>query len=208
MAEIYLLRHGESTRNREDVVGGQSNECELTEVGVSQSQRAGLWLAHSKIIFDHFVSSTAVRARRTLDNVLSQLDIPFDTPTYYTDLLEMSQGIAEGKPRRTIYTPEVVEQIKLRHFDFAIPGGESIRQVGMRTLYRLKKLAADDPDGTFLVVGHGLSFRSAIGLEQGWSHKKIISAHTPNCSLTHISIFDNEFQLHSFGEDVAETLAT
>jgi broad specificity phosphatase PhoE len=47
-------------------------------------------------------------------------------------LLEQSQGSWEGADRHTVYTPQIIEQMRVEHMDFCAPDGESLRMVQTR----------------------------------------------------------------------------
>lgn len=70
MGRIYLLRHGETTANRDQVIQGPRIDAELSERGHAQAQRAGSALAHAPI---HTVyTSPMLRARQTAQAVVEK----------------------------------------------------------------------------------------------------------------------------------------
>jgi 2,3-bisphosphoglycerate-dependent phosphoglycerate mutase len=73
MKTLVLLRHGESTWNRENRFTGWT-DVDLTERGVAQARRAGQQLGEQGLRFDVAHTSVLKRAIRTLWMVLDELD--------------------------------------------------------------------------------------------------------------------------------------
>ena len=72
MKKIVLLRHGESTWNRENRFTGWT-DVDLTEKGVAEADRAGELLKKEGFAFDKAYTSYLKRAVKTLDRVLDKL---------------------------------------------------------------------------------------------------------------------------------------
>lgn len=210
MTSIYLLRHGESEMNLRlaEVVSGRSNHTPLTEKGYSQAQAAGHWLARHGIVPTTVLTSPAIRTRETIRICLEAmgLDVPVAVED---DIQEMTHGEMEGQPR-----PEVWNEVRraahaLDPLNYALPGGESLREVQIRKSSWLERVVREHPDEIILAAGHGLAIRSLVGHLNEWSHHQIMyEAQTPNCSLTHITYNDGVFTVEYLGRDiVAEELA-
>ncbi len=73
MTTLVLLRHGESTWNRENRFTGWT-DVDLTERGVAEARRAGQQLGEDGLRFDVAYTSVLKRAIRTLWIVLDELD--------------------------------------------------------------------------------------------------------------------------------------
>ena len=73
MINLVLLRHGESTWNRENRFTGWT-DVDLTERGVEEARRAGRLLREEGFEFDVAYTSVLKRAIRTLWIVLEELD--------------------------------------------------------------------------------------------------------------------------------------
>jgi len=73
MKTLVLLRHGESTWNRENRFTGWT-DVDLTERGVAEARRAGQQLGEEGLRFDVAYTSVLKRAIRTLWIVLDELD--------------------------------------------------------------------------------------------------------------------------------------
>jgi 2,3-bisphosphoglycerate-dependent phosphoglycerate mutase len=73
MKKLVLLRHGESTWNRENRFTGWT-DVDLTEQGIAEARRAGRVLREEGFRFDVAYTSVLKRAIRTLWIVLDELD--------------------------------------------------------------------------------------------------------------------------------------
>ena len=73
MYKIVLLRHGESTWNKENRFTGWT-DVDLTEQGVEEARRAGRLLKDKGFAFDVAFTSVLKRANKTLNIVLEELD--------------------------------------------------------------------------------------------------------------------------------------
>ena len=74
MIDLVLLRHGESTWNRENRFTGWT-DVDLTERGVDEARRAGRLLSEAGHSFDVAYTSLLKRAIRTLWLVLDEMDL-------------------------------------------------------------------------------------------------------------------------------------
>ncbi|AVI93596.1 phosphoglyceromutase 1 [Oenococcus oeni] len=73
MSKLVLIRHGESTANRDNIFTGWT-DVPLTEKGISQAHVAGKQLAHSGIDFDIVYTSMLQRAIVTSYIILNEIN--------------------------------------------------------------------------------------------------------------------------------------
>ncbi len=163
MAQLVLIRHGESQWNLENRFTGWIDVA-LTDKGREEARRAGARIRH--IRFDKAYTSVLVRAAESLDivlDILGQRDLPIVrdqalNERHYGDLQGLNKGETAEKFGR--------EQVHLwrRSYDVAPPGGESLKDTAARTLpYFEKYILADLRAGkNVLVVAHGNSLRSIV----------------------------------------------
>ncbi len=74
MPKLVLLRHGESTWNKENRFTGWT-DVDLSQRGVAEAREAGLVLAGDGYTFDLAYTSVLKRAIRTLWIVLDEMDL-------------------------------------------------------------------------------------------------------------------------------------
>ncbi|TDX01625.1 2,3-diphosphoglycerate-dependent phosphoglycerate mutase [Dinghuibacter silviterrae] len=80
MIRLVLIRHGESTWNKENRFTGWT-DVDLSEKGVAEARAAGRRLREAGFVFDQAYTSLLKRAIKTLDLVLDEMDqlwIPVD----------------------------------------------------------------------------------------------------------------------------------
>lgn len=202
MNRLILARHAESTNNviAHERIGGRSNHVGLTPRGERQARLLGQHLRTLKHI-DTVYCSPAKRTRRTLELALSQTDLSHDI-TFDDGLQEVSQGEAEGGLRSVFWTPERSRQAEQEGMDFRMPGGESLRESGLRMIKSLAVISEKHPEETVLIGTHGLAIRCLVGMIKGWSKHDIVSTPTPNCSLTLLSSRDNQLHVDDFAKVV------
>ena len=73
MIKLVLLRHGESTWNKENRFTGWT-DVDLTEKGVKEAKEAGQLLKKKGYIFDLVFTSFLLRATKTTQIVLKEMD--------------------------------------------------------------------------------------------------------------------------------------
>ncbi|MBL8949929.1 MAG: 2,3-diphosphoglycerate-dependent phosphoglycerate mutase [Myxococcaceae bacterium] len=95
MHKLVLLRHGESTWNKENRFTGWT-DVDLSETGVAEARAAGQLLKREGWDFDHCYTSVLKRANRTLNLVLEELDRLWLPVTKDWHLNERHYGSLQG----------------------------------------------------------------------------------------------------------------
>lgn len=155
---LYLVRHGETEYNRLRIMQGRRINAPLNDTGRRQAAALGRRLA--AVPFDAAYTSTLDRAIETAAIVLS--DRPGIPVTRRPELDEMSWGVYEGEPDSESLREAlngIFRQWDQGAFDYAIEGGESIRDVEARARRALEDIVAQHPGETVLVVAHGRLLR-------------------------------------------------
>lgn len=163
MTRFCLVRHGETDWNAQRRIQGNL-DLPLNATGIAQAQAAarGLGAAAIELIY----SSDLARARQTAQAVAQATGRPL---SLCAELRERRYGIFEGltydEAQRRF--PEVYAKFESRDADFAVPDGESLRQLAERVERALRRIARDHPGQTVLVVTHGgvldIAYRLATG---------------------------------------------
>ena len=95
MTKLVLLRHGESSSNKENRFGGWT-DSDLSEKGIAEAKKAGQTLREQGYIFDVAFTSVLKRAIRTLWIVLDVMDFMW-IPVYRSwRLNERFYGALQG----------------------------------------------------------------------------------------------------------------
>ena len=95
MKKIVLLRHGESTWNKENRFTGWT-DVDLTPKGVEEARSAGKLLIQEGFVFDQAYTSVLKRAIRTLWLVLEEMDLMWIPVQNSWRLNERHYGALQG----------------------------------------------------------------------------------------------------------------
>lgn len=125
---LHCVRHGESLYNAEGRIQGQS-DVPLSELGRRQSQAVAAALAGLPI--EAIYASPLRRAMQTARPVAEGLNLEIETDPR---LMEVHAGVFQDKLRVDLDRSYPSEYARWRSGDpdFAIPGGESRRDLGRR----------------------------------------------------------------------------
>ena len=152
MAELLLIRHGETVWNREARVQGHRGDSPLTETGRAQARALAGRLAREGI--NALYSSDAGRTRETVAPIAQAtgFDVVFDA-----GLRERNYGVFEGRTYKEIERefPEQYAKFRSRDPNHASPGGESATQFRDRIVAALTAIAEKEADERIAVVTHG-----------------------------------------------------
>jgi 2,3-bisphosphoglycerate-dependent phosphoglycerate mutase len=95
MKKIILLRHGESTWNKENIFTGWT-DVDLSEKGIEEAKSAGRILKNEGYVFDIAYTSVLKRAIRTLWIVLDEMDLMWIPVQLSWRLNERHYGALQG----------------------------------------------------------------------------------------------------------------
>jgi len=147
---IILVRHGESSANRERIIAGQS-DSDLTRLGVKQARRAAVYIKARFSPVDIVYSSPLKRARSTAQPIARRLKAPIIEDHL---LQEADFGAWEGLGKIDLQsTPQWTKYAK-NPFFFQIPGGESFQDVKKRVEEFRQMMDAKNDWNTAVVVTH------------------------------------------------------
>lgn len=181
MTRLIIVRHGQSTANKERRLSGQSN-VPLTELGHRQAQATAKYLlAEEKI--DAVWCSDLLRAFQTASYYLKQTDLPVRC---WQELREVDVGEWSGllMEERDARYPEELRLIREDYPNFTYPGGESSRELFQRAKRAMLTVAAAHEGQTVAVFCHGGVARCfecfAQGMDISGIHATVPGA---NCSV-------------------------
>lgn len=160
-AEIYFVRHGQSTWNLDGRVQGQSDEPVLTELGLRQALGAAEKLRG--INAAAVVSSDLQRARQTAEVIGRELRLPVSTSRLLRehDHGSLSGLLSQEAVRVWGSHPDEPFDPDRRHGG----DGESTRDVAARVSAFLASLTA--VDGPIVAVTHGALIQVAVSVLTG-----------------------------------------
>ena len=207
MYKLVLLRHGESTWNKENRFTGWT-DVDLSEQGVAEAHAAGRLLKREGYAFDLAFTSVLKRANKTLNIVLEELDALWLPVEHAWRLNERHYGSLQGLNKaetaarygddqvliwRRSYDipPEPLEENDSR-LDFddpryaslpksAFPRTECLRDTVARVVPYWETVIAPRilAGGRVLIAAHGNSLRALIKYLDGIGETEIVGLNIP-----------------------------
>ena len=207
MSTLVLLRHGESTWNRENRFTGWT-DVDLSETGVVEATEGGRLLREAGLGFDIAYTSVLKRAIRTLWIALDQLDLMWIPVQNSWRLNERHYGALQGLNKAEMAVQYGDEQVRLwrrsydvpppplelddpRHPRFdpryagvdaaELPRSEALKHTVARFLpYWHETIAPSIRDGRrVLIAAHGNSLRALVKYLDGISDADIVGLNIP-----------------------------
>jgi 2,3-bisphosphoglycerate-dependent phosphoglycerate mutase len=207
MHKVVLLRHGESTWNRENRFTGWT-DVDLSERGREEAKEAGRLLKEGGYVFDLAFTSVLKRAIRTLDLALDELDLLWIPVIKSWRLNERHYGALQGlnKAETAARHGEAQTKIWRRSYDIPppaltldderqssrdsryaelkpgdLPMTESLKDTGVRFLpYWQEVIAPAITSGKrVLIAAHGNSLRALVKYLDNISEAEIVELNIP-----------------------------
>lgn len=219
--KLILLRHGESLWNMENRFTGWT-DVDLSKKGVEEAINAGKILLKNNITFSVAFSSVLLRANKTLNLVLKEMNL--SVPVYYSYRLNERhygalQGLNKDETKKKYGEEQVhiwrrsydVRPPELTYDDPRYPGNdpkykdlskeelpltECLKDTLNRVLpYYNSEIKKHLLNGeNVLIVAHGNSIRSIIKYIENISDEDIMSVEIPT-GVPYIYEFDNELNV-------------
>ncbi|MHB8771344.1 MAG: 2,3-diphosphoglycerate-dependent phosphoglycerate mutase [Syntrophales bacterium] len=120
MIRLVLLRHGESTWNRENRFTGWT-DVDLTAQGVAEAHQAGTLLREGGYRFDRAYTSVLKRAIRTLWIALDEMDLMWIPVCRSWRLNERHYGALQGLNKKDTAEKYGMEQVHIWRRSYDIP---------------------------------------------------------------------------------------
>ncbi len=207
MYKIVLLRHGESTWNKENRFTGWT-DVDLSEKGIEEAKNAGKILKENGYKFDLAFTSVLKRAIKTLHYTLEELDLMWIPEIKNWRLNERHYGALQGLDKSETAAKHGEEMVKIwrRSYDVPPPALEHTdpRYPGNSPIY--KDLDLNDIPATeclkdtvarfvpywentivpqirkgnkIIIVAHGNSLRALVKYLDNISEKDILELNIP-----------------------------
>ena len=207
MYRLVLLRHGESTWNRENLFTGWK-DVDLSEKGREEAAEAGRLMAAEKYEFDVAHTSVLKRAIRTLWIALDQMDMMWLPVRNSWRLNERHYGALQGLNKAETAAKYGEDQVKIwrrsydipppllsiddpdhpsrdrRYADLSpkeLPLAESLKDTVARFLpYWQSTIAPEIKNGKrVLIAAHGNSLRALVKYLDSVSDEEIVGVNIP-----------------------------
>jgi broad specificity phosphatase PhoE len=150
MTSLYLVRHGQTAWNKEEVFRGRT-DIPLDETGLKEAELAGEYFKTLDI--EAVYSSPLSRAWQTAQKIsrFHSLDVQA-----LEGLLDMSFGSWEGRSLKEVKETdgERYRQWREEPHLLRLPGGETLAEVRARTMSALEEVTRKHPEKTVILVSH------------------------------------------------------
>ncbi|NJO70347.1 MAG: 2,3-diphosphoglycerate-dependent phosphoglycerate mutase [Bacteroidetes bacterium] len=120
MYKVVLLRHGESTWNKENRFTGWT-DVDLSEKGTEEGKKAGRVMKENGLTFDLAFTSVLKRAIKTLNYALDEMDLLWIPVTKTWRLNERHYGALQGLNKSETAAQHGDEQVKIWRRSYDIP---------------------------------------------------------------------------------------
>lgn len=120
MKKVVLIRHGESTWNKENRFTGWT-DVDLTENGVQEAVKAGKLLKKEGFKFEKAFTSYLKRANKTLNTILDQMDLDWIPVEKSWRLNEKHYGMLQGLNKAETAEKYGDEQVLIWRRSYDVP---------------------------------------------------------------------------------------
>jgi 2,3-bisphosphoglycerate-dependent phosphoglycerate mutase len=120
MYKVVLLRHGESSWNRENRFTGWT-DVDLSEKGMEEAKKAGRVMKENGLTFDLAFTSVLKRAIKTLNYALEEMDLLWIPVIKNWRLNERHYGALQGLNKAETAARHGEEQVKLWRRSYDVP---------------------------------------------------------------------------------------
>ena len=177
MADLYLVRHGQTELNVQNILQGWQ-DSPLTERGREQALATRTAFAARGVAFDHLYSSPLGRARRTAELIVGE----GRSIALVDDLREWHLGSLEGTSNRKMPAQP--------WGDYPVAfGGESETQLRARMVAALSRIMARSQHNCVLAVSHGSACQEFLRCVTGGGEQP------DNGAVLHFGYCDGAFSL-------------
>jgi len=150
MTSIYLVRHGQTAWNKEEIFRGRT-DVPLDETGLRQAELAGEYFR--EISLQGIYSSPLSRAWQTAEQIARTQNLKVQP---LAGLIDMSFGKWEGRPLQEV---REMDQERYRQWRdephlFKLPDGESLDEIRIRAMATLEEMIKKHPEEAIVLVSH------------------------------------------------------
>ena len=148
MTKIYVVRHGQTAWNLEEVFRGRA-DIPLDGTGKKEVHLAGEALKNETI---HAVySSPLSRSMETAENIAKFQNIKV---TPLEAIVDISYGDWEGKKVSKLAKQSLWKRVQFFPSRMQFPNGEALREVQFRAVRAIEKISEQNIEGIIVVVSH------------------------------------------------------
>lgn len=197
MGRIFLLRHGQTTANAQEIIQGPRIDAELSELGRRQASSLGEALA--RVPLHAVYTSPLTRARQTAEALVRRHrdaapgDAKGDLPVQVVpELYEMDYGrfVGQGYAAIRDEMDQVLDAWRMGFVDQAFPGGESAMLAQHRIRPFASRLVGEAKGRDVAVVAHGRINRVLLATMTGAGLQRLEEFPQSNACITELEVDD------------------
>jgi probable phosphoglycerate mutase len=184
MKKVIFVRHGATESNIEGKMRGWSDDS-LSDLGQKQARLTAQYLKNFPPV-ERIYTSTLPRSIETGEVIASALNVGIEK---LEELKEVNLGTLEGGTERELweyFTKNAFDKLGKRR-DIVFPEGEAVSAFLSRVEKGFELIAQYHPQGTALIVSHGVATMVALGK---WLEPKNLllwpKFRLDNCSVTEV----------------------
>jgi broad specificity phosphatase PhoE len=203
---IHLLRHGETDRNLNGDLIGQSADEPLNQTGIEQSKKLAARLKKEGIVYDTIYTSPYKRAQETCKIVAAEMPKTTNLITVPA-IREIDQGEGKDQSRSKLYAdPAFREYTDFVGSAFHFEKGESLFDLEYRAASWLQKEITDNPFTrtdkalTIGIITHGMTVKCLLHSILNHDHRMTWRISADNASLTTLRLREGKWYLLSLND--------
>lgn len=189
---IFIVRHGESTQNLNDVMSGIT-DAPLSEKGKEQCLLLSRYFQDLPV--DKVFSSPLQRANQSAEIIFAQKKLPIQIND---SLIEFDYGNYEGYPRGDYQTSndEIIKKWLAAPSNLTFPGGSNTQVHAQKALFGLSELVNNNKGSVIALLSHRTTIRLLVAQIIGLHLDHFRAIPCSNCSVTEVN-FDGKWHLNS-----------
>ncbi len=197
MVKLILIRHGYSEANYAGTFTGHRN-VDLTDIGYKQARVTAEYILANYNV-DRIYSSDLKRAYNTAVPLADKIGMDIVTTS---DFREINGGEFEGLTFDKLLEKPEYQVFRNDPGNCAFPGGETMRQVEVRVMSKLREIVNQNDKKTVVITTHGGPLRviKTVCKYGNLDYMKKVKI-VPNSSITVIEAENGVFSLKVDGFD-------
>ena len=191
--KIYLIRHGQTDYNLQNIVHGSGVDTDLNAKG--QGQADAFFNAYKDVPFDKVYTSALKRSQQSVKDFIGLLGLPHEA---LSGLNEISWGTKEGHkitPEEDEYYHHMLKQWQLGDTSLRIENGESPDDVVRRMQPAIDQIMSRTEEKTVLICMHGRAIRILLCMLMNYPLKSMDMFEHENLCLYVLNWTDSMFTI-------------
>lgn len=195
--KIYLIRHGQTDYNLQNIVQGSGVDTDLNSKGMAQAE--AFFKAYGTVPFDKVYTSSLKRSQQSVRRFL-ELGLSHEA---LSGLNEISWGTKEGHkitPDEDEYYHHMLKQWQLGNTSLKIENGESPEDVVIRMKPAIDHIMSKPEEKTVLICMHGRAIRILLCVLMNYPLKSMDMFEHENLGLYLLNYTGSMFQVERYND--------